>query len=135
MAERGERGTRGSQQFGFLPRERPNLWRGPDGHRPKRHSEKGHKGPLVFMAKRGERGTRGSQQFGFLPRERPNLWRGPDGHRPKRHSEKGRKGPLVFMAEREGFEPSEHVSVHLISSQARSANSGTSPGCQILIQA
>jgi hypothetical protein len=37
------------------------------------------------------------------------------------------------MAEREGFEPSEHVSVHLISSQARSASSGTSPETQILI--
>ena len=32
------------------------------------------------------------------------------------------------MAEREGFEPSEHASVHLISNQARSASSGTSPG-------
>ena len=31
------------------------------------------------------------------------------------------------MAEREGFEPSEPARVHLISSQARSASSGTSP--------
>ena len=31
------------------------------------------------------------------------------------------------MAEREGFEPSEPMKVHLISSQARSASSGTSP--------
>ena len=34
---------------------------------------------------------------------------------------------FLGLAEREGFEPSEHVSVHLISSQARSASSGTSP--------
>ncbi len=32
-----------------------------------------------------------------------------------------------LMAEREGFEPSELVRVHLISNQAHSANSGTSP--------
>ena len=31
------------------------------------------------------------------------------------------------VAEREGFEPSEPARVHLISSQARSASSGTSP--------
>ncbi len=31
------------------------------------------------------------------------------------------------MAEREGFEPSEPAKVHLISSQAHSASSGTSP--------
>ena len=36
------------------------------------------------------------------------------------------------MAEREGFEPSEHVSAHLISSQARSASSGTSPIISLL---
>ena len=36
------------------------------------------------------------------------------------------------MAEREGFEPSEHVSAHLISSQARSASSGTSPGVLLI---
>ena len=34
---------------------------------------------------------------------------------------------FCLMAEREGFEPSVRVSVHLISSQARSASSGTSP--------
>ena len=31
------------------------------------------------------------------------------------------------MAERVGFEPTEPIGVHLISSQARSASSGTSP--------
>lgn len=31
------------------------------------------------------------------------------------------------MAERVGFEPTDRVSDHLISSQARSASSGTSP--------
>ncbi len=35
--------------------------------------------------------------------------------------------PDKLMAEREGFEPSELVRVHLISNQAHSANSGTSP--------
>ena len=42
-----------------------------------------------------------------------------------------KKSPLrgfPYVAEREGFEPSEPARVHLISSQARSASSGTSPG-------
>ena len=34
----------------------------------------------------------------------------------------GLNAPLLFLAEREGFEPSERVSVHLISSQAHSAS-------------
>ena len=38
------------------------------------------------------------------------------------------KGPFSFqLAEREGFEPSVRLPVLLISSQARSASSGTSP--------
>jgi hypothetical protein len=38
-----------------------------------------------------------------------------------------KRGIVLCMAEREGFEPSELVRVHLISNQARSASSGTSP--------
>ena len=34
---------------------------------------------------------------------------------------------FIDMAEREGFEPSEPAKVHLISNQAHSASSGTSP--------
>ncbi len=35
--------------------------------------------------------------------------------------------PIIVLAERVGFEPTDPARDHLISSQARSASSGTSP--------